>query len=29
MILIYFGAIIIAGDFTFTPGRYSHISLFL
>jgi uncharacterized membrane protein len=27
MILLYFGAIIIAGGFTFTPGRYLH-SLF-
>ncbi len=24
MILLYFGAIIIAGAFTFTPGRYLH-----
>lgn len=24
MILLYFGAIIIAGGFTFTPGRYLH-----
>ncbi len=27
MILLYFGAIIIAGGFTFTPGRFLH-SLF-
>ena len=24
MILLYFGAIVIAGGFTFTPGRYLH-----
>jgi uncharacterized membrane protein len=24
MILLYFGAIIIAGGFTFVPGRYLH-----
>jgi uncharacterized membrane protein len=24
MILLYFGAIVIAGAFTFTPGRYLH-----
>tara|TARA_R110002073_G_scaffold40547_6_gene115386 strand:+ start:46502 stop:46684 length:183 start_codon:yes stop_codon:yes gene_type:complete len=24
MILLYFGAILIAGGFTFTPGRYLH-----
>ena len=24
MVLLYFGAIIIAGGFTFTPGRYLH-----
>ncbi len=24
MILLYFGALIIAGAFTFTPGRYLH-----
>lgn len=28
MILLYFGAIIIAGGFTFTPGRYLHELLF-
>ncbi|MEP1152246.1 MAG: DUF2306 domain-containing protein [Balneola sp.] len=29
MILLYFGAIIIAGGFTFTPGRYLHSIFFL
>tara|TARA_R110001606_G_scaffold238788_1_gene386791 strand:+ start:43 stop:426 length:384 start_codon:yes stop_codon:yes gene_type:complete len=28
MILLYFGAIIIAGGFTFVPGRYLHELLF-
>ncbi|WP_178984610.1 DUF2306 domain-containing protein [Winogradskyella helgolandensis] len=28
MILLYFGAIIIAGAFTFTPGRYLHSVFF-
>lgn len=28
MILLYFGAIIIAGGFTFTPGRYLHSVFF-
>jgi len=28
MILLYFGAIIIAGGFTFMPGRYLHGFLF-
>lgn len=28
MILLYFGAIIIAGGFTFVPGRYLHTLLF-
>ena len=28
MILLYFGAIIIAGGFTFVPGRYLHSLLF-
>ena len=28
MILLYFGAIIIAGSFTFVPGRYLHSLLF-
>ena len=28
MILLYFGAIIIAGAFTLTPGRYLHAVLF-
>jgi uncharacterized membrane protein len=29
MILLYFGAIIIAGAFTFTPGRYLHNVFFM
>ncbi|MFY0684460.1 MAG: DUF2306 domain-containing protein [Balneola sp.] len=29
MILLYFGAIIIAGGFTLTPGRYLHSIFFL
>lgn len=29
MILLYFGAIIIAGSFTFTPGRYLHEVFFM
>jgi uncharacterized membrane protein len=28
MILLYFGAIIIAGAFTFSPGRYLHSVFF-
>ncbi|QNM84432.1 DUF2306 domain-containing protein [Polaribacter pectinis] len=28
MILLYFGALIIAGGFTFTPGRYLHTLFF-
>ena len=28
MILLYFGAIILAGGFTLTPGRYLHSLLF-
>jgi len=28
MILLYFGAIIIAGGFTFVPGRYLHTLIF-
>jgi uncharacterized membrane protein len=29
MILLYFGAIIIAGGFTFVPGRYLHTLFFV
>lgn len=29
MILLYFGALIIAGGFTFVPGRYMHTLFFL
>ncbi|MFD2916382.1 DUF2306 domain-containing protein [Psychroserpens luteus] len=29
MILLYFGAIVIAGAFTFTPGRYLHEVFFM
>ncbi|MFT7268787.1 MAG: putative membrane protein [Candidatus Endobugula sp.] len=28
MVLLYFGALIIAGDFTFAPGRYLNGLLF-